>query len=190
MRSIEVFHNALASIAAVVEQEGELHGRVRLQKLGYLLQQSGFMPLRHIRFSYHHYGPFSEQLAGALDQAVASGLLHEQRRDSPNGYKYYVYVINPEHPDASDLALPRPDADAVRSFVKASKDAHWRTLELGATVVYLQRNRNLDRETAIARALRLKPDCKPHRDDAEALLVKLGLASAEASRPQVAQPSG
>ncbi|HVI01762.1 MAG TPA: hypothetical protein VM869_23760, partial [Enhygromyxa sp.] len=124
--------------------------------------------------SYHHYGPYSDQLAGALDQAVASGLVEEDRRDSANGYKLYAYKLNREHPDYTYLALPPRDADAVQSFMKVSKDAHWRALELAATVVYLERNLTISREAATARALGLKPDCKPYCAEAETLLNELG----------------
>jgi len=177
MTTLEALQNTLASIVAIVDQQDEVHGRVRLQKLGYLLQQSGFRPIQKTRFAYHHYGPFSEQLAGALDQAVASGLVEENRRDSHNGYKLYTYKLNREHPDVEYLKLAQADHETVRKFMSTSSSAHWRTLELAATVVYLERNLEISRETAITRALGLKPDCKPYRTDAEALLTGLSLRS-------------
>ncbi len=145
-----------------------------------MLQQRGFDPLQHTRFSYHHYGPYSEQLAGALDQAVASGLVKEERRESAKGRTLYAYELNHEHPDAAYLALPSDEADAVRSFMSMSKDAHWRTLELAATVVYLERNLTIPRQAAMKRALGLKPDCQPFASSAEALLSRgLGRRSAD-----------
>lgn len=178
MTTLEALQNTLASIVAIVDQQGEVHGRVRLQKLGYLLQQSGFAPIRATRFAYHHYGPYSEQLAGALDQAVASGLIEEERRDQPSGRKLYAYKLRREHPDYEYLKLSPADQDVVRKFMSTGKGAHWRALELTATVVYLERNTKregvISREAAITRALGLKPDCKPYREAAETLLAELG----------------
>lgn len=177
MTTLEALRNALASIVAIVEQEGELQGRVRLQKLGYLLQQRGFQPLASTRFSYHHYGPYSDQLAGALEQAVVSGLVEEVQRDSSTGRKLYTYKLNRAHPDYEHLDLPDADVAEVQDFMKSSKDAHWRTLELAATVVYLERSLPLSREAATNRALGLKPDCKPYVAPAAALLSELGFSA-------------
>lgn len=171
MTTLETMHNTLAAIVAIVDQQGELRGRVRLQKLSYLLQQRGFGPLRDTWFS----GPHSEHLAGALDQAVASGLVEEDRWDSADGFKLYAYKLNREHPDFDYLALPPDDADAVRSFMKVSKGAHWRTLELAATVIHLEGKLKISREAATTRAIGLKPACEPYRADAAALLNELHL---------------
>ena len=48
---------------------GEITGRVRMQKMFYLLQQLGLTSDLHFRF--HHYGPYSKNLDEAIDGAKA-----------------------------------------------------------------------------------------------------------------------
>jgi uncharacterized protein YwgA len=44
--------------------DGEIVGRIRIQKIFYLLEQLGMGG--GIWFSYHHYGPYSEELSLAM----------------------------------------------------------------------------------------------------------------------------
>lgn len=177
MTSLEDVRNALSTIAAIVRESGKLKGRVRLQKLGYLLQQRGFPPLARVQFSYHHYGPYSDQLAGALEQAVASGLVREESVMTSQGRRSYNYTLDAVHVDNDYLKLDREESTQVHAFLQATEPKHWRTLELAATVVYLERDMSLPRDTAFDRALGLKPDCKPFRQEATELLTELGFDS-------------
>ena len=174
MTSLEDLRNSLCVITNIVGESGELKGRVRLQKLGYLLQQRGFGPLAKTHFSYHHYGPYSDQLAGALEQVVASGLVQEVQHTTSNQRKIYSYKLNRQHPDNACLELTPVELDELRTVVRASQDATWRTLELAATVVYLERNLNLSRDASFTRALGLKPDCVSYQEQATRLLAELG----------------
>ena len=66
-------------IVSVVEQAGgEVRGKVRLQKLVYLLSQIGVNT--GYTFAYHHYGPYSEQLTEAVEDAVIFGRLQQEVR--------------------------------------------------------------------------------------------------------------
>ena len=177
MAHLEDLRNALSFLVGIVEQVGELRGRVRLQKLGYLLQQRGFAPLAQIEFSYHHYGPYSDQLAGVLEQAAVSGIVREVERISENGHRHYAYEPNAGHPDLEYLQLSEAERAEVHEFADLTRWTKWRTLELAATVVYLERNMDLPRDTAIERALVLKPQCADYRDQAEKLLRNLGFPS-------------
>lgn len=177
MTNLDNLRKALSTLAAIVGQEDELRGRVRLQKIGYLLQQRGFEPLEHVRFSYHHYGPYSDQFAGVLEQSVASGLVREEAHRVGSGRKQFAYTLDRDHGDVPHLQLSAPDSAELDVFMGMTRDAHYRTLELAATVVYLERNLTLPREAAFQRALGLKPDCKGHRDHADILLGELGFVA-------------
>ena len=55
-------------LAKLVEWAGCLHTRKRLQKLVYMLQSAG-CPLE-AEFTLHHYGPYSQEIAGLSDAMV------------------------------------------------------------------------------------------------------------------------
>src|SRR5690606_1053783 len=145
--------NGLAFLVGIVEHIGELRGRVRLHKIGYLLQQRGFAPLAQLDFAYHHYGPYSDQLAGVLEQAAFSGLVREIEQRSETGHRHYVYRPNHEHPDLQHLQLDEADRAELRKVADVTRWAKWRALELAATVIYLERNLDLTRAAAMERAL-------------------------------------
>lgn len=174
MATIEELRNALSFLVGIIEHTGELRGRVRLHKIGYLLQQRGFAPLAQLDFSYHHYGPYSDQLAGVLEQATFSELVHEVEQRSETGHRNYVYRPNREHPDLQYLQLDDADRAELRKVADVTRWAKWRTLELAATVIYLERNLELSRAAAMERALLQKPQCVDFRAQAEELLAKLG----------------
>ena len=52
---------------------GEVVGKVRLQKLVYLLEQLGL--ISGYSFEYRHYGPYSEELADQVEDDVVFGRL-------------------------------------------------------------------------------------------------------------------
>ena len=54
--------------AIVRDAGGRLVGRTRLQKVAYLTQLAGFAG--DFPFEYRHYGPYSEDLAEAMEIAV------------------------------------------------------------------------------------------------------------------------
>lgn len=190
MANLEELRNTLSFLVGVVDEVGELRGRVRLQKLGYLLQQSGFAPLARTEFSYHHYGPYSDQLAGTLEKAVVSDLIREVEQRSDGGHRHYIYQPNSEHPDRAYLELTPSELTQLRRITELTRWTKWRTLELAATVVYLERNMDLSRDAALQRALALKPNCSDFRAQAEDLLAKLGLdGTSSASAETVYNPA-
>jgi uncharacterized protein YwgA len=175
MAHLDDLRNALAALVALVRGHDPLHGRVRLQKLAYLLQQTRFQPLEHVRFAYHHYGPYSDELAGVLDQAVASGLVREQEHTTAEQRRQFTYEVDESHGDLRLLDLSPAQQRSLSTFLRVTKPAHWRTLELAATIIYLERHSRLDRSRATARALKLKPACASYQQDAMQVLAGLGL---------------
>jgi uncharacterized protein len=165
--------NALTLLVELIRGDQAVEGRVRLQKLVYLLKAHGLSRLKGLKFSYHHYGPYSEQLAGALRGAVASKLIREDTEQFDDEWQKFSYSLVESHPDADFLKLTDDEVALVRSLKAATQQSHWRVLELAATTLFLERERGLPRLDAIERALGHKPACKPYRAQAEALLVLL-----------------
>lgn len=132
--------------AIVQDAGGEIVGRTRLQKIGYLMDLAGFET--GFTFEYRHYGPFSEDLAQGIQLAGAFNLVEEEERPTEWGGFYSVYRAQGarEHPS---------DADRSR-FASAAREMGAVVLELAATAAYLaseEGHRDPWEETA-----RRKPD--------------------------------
>ena len=72
---------------------GRLVGRTRLQKVAYLSQLAGFT--RDFPFEYRHYGPYSEELAEAMEIAVGLDIVQEDEKESASGAWYSIYSTGP-----------------------------------------------------------------------------------------------
>ena len=62
-------------VGAVALSGGELVGRIRMQKVVYLLEQLGMGG--GVPFEYHHYGPYSEAVSDAVTDAKFWGNIEE-----------------------------------------------------------------------------------------------------------------
>lgn len=114
--------------------DGELIGRVRLQKVAYLLEQAGVRS--GLRFRYHHYGPYSEDLDAALDRAKAfSGVKEQIQYRQSDGMPYSIFRRETEGATPRKLGrLPFRDARALVSMLKEKSAT---VLELAATIHWL-----------------------------------------------------
>lgn len=165
---------AMAAIAAIVQQAGEIQGRIRIQKMMYLLGALGASEVTDMGFRYHHYGPYSETVADALRQAVAHGVLVEHGESFDEEWQRYSYKAG-QAIDAAKGVLSEATVGAVDRLVVASTHLHWRVLELAATAHFLRRAEGLASDSAQERALTLKPACQPYVADARRLIAQLGL---------------
>lgn len=69
---------------------GEIVGKIRLQKVVYLLDQIGLDS--GFSYEYFHYGPYSSDLAEQVDDDVIFGRLKaDQRRRLSDGVPYVAY---------------------------------------------------------------------------------------------------
>lgn len=76
----------------VAAADGRLTSRVRLQKLAYLLDKIGARS--GFRYSYHHYGPYAQEIGAAVFWAEGEGLVKESfchRAD--DGARYSVFDL-------------------------------------------------------------------------------------------------
>lgn len=126
----------LAAASIVRDAGGELVGRTRLQKIAFLMQLAGFGD--EFSFEYHHFGPYSEELAQAMEIAVALGPVSEEERMADWGGRYSIFRLR-ERQEA-------PDPERA-SFVQQALRLGAVELELAATAAYLFAYEGVGRDT-------------------------------------------
>lgn len=173
MMTAEARARAAALMGYLVDRAEKLEGRVRFQKSLYLLQQKGASELRLFDFIYHHYGPYSPQLAGVLEDSVAAQVVSQRAESFADEWQRFEYRAGPKFKDYADLVSQETQA-LVDRLTDVTRGAHWRTLELAATVDFLHRE-GMSQQDAMTRALALKPACRPYQSAAEQLLSDLDL---------------
>jgi uncharacterized protein len=108
---------------------GRLTGKTRLQKSAYFLESSGVG--FGFEFEYHHYGPYSEELAGLAEDAKDLQLMKIQWDTSLSGAEYAIFL------DTSGQ-LPDDPKDRHRSDILTILSDYTSTeLELAATADFL-----------------------------------------------------
>ncbi|KAA6205006.1 MAG: hypothetical protein DU429_03955 [Candidatus Tokpelaia sp.] len=110
---------------------GELIGRIRLQKIAFLMTEAGF--LHDFSFEYYHYGPYSEALEVAVKQACADKVISEEEKATEWGTPYYIYR-------PGEKAAPAAEVEEEKYFVTRAKSFPSVVLELAATTLYLYRH--------------------------------------------------
>lgn len=116
---------------------GSITGRVRLQKMMYLLTQKGLNG--PFRFSYHHYGPFSRGVDEAISNAKAfCGLLERTKYRDLDGAPFSVFEfsdIGGHHPSAYLGNLP---VEQVRVDIASMNSVTSTVIEVAATIYWLK----------------------------------------------------
>jgi uncharacterized protein YwgA len=110
---------------------GEIVGKVRLQKTVYLLDQLG-VPTE-FSFSYHHYGPYSDELAEVVDDDVIFRRVKAERRRRSDGVPYVVYKTDTAD-TAGESVFEQPRINAALQAMQRSSAT---VLELAATIHWL-----------------------------------------------------
>ena len=111
---------------------GEIVGKIRLQKMVYLLDQLGVQS--GFSFDYHYYGPYSEELAEAVDDdVIIGGIEEEQRRRVSDGVSYVIYRSLDHREQASDV-FSQP---AIAAAIEEMNGQSMTILELAATIHWL-----------------------------------------------------
>lgn len=125
------------TVAAVLHAaSGTLIGRVRLQKIFYLLDQLGLRS--GFDYDYHHYGPFSAGLSTAVADARAFRMIDEEigARVS-DGVVYSIYKLKPGM-EVTSAAYGKLGERRAKELVGALKDEDATVLELAATIHWLK----------------------------------------------------
>lgn len=119
-------------VGTVALAGGELVGRIRLQKVVYLLDQLGMNS--GAPFEYHHYGPYSEAVSDAVTDAKFWGHIKESVSFRvADGAPYSSFKT--EDPEPAQLGgLSAGDA---KQYLAKFSDHTSTVLELAATVHWL-----------------------------------------------------
>ncbi len=119
-------------VGTVALSGGALVGRIRMQKVAYLLEQLGMGA--GIPFEYHHFGPYSEGVSDAVTDAKFWGNIKEvvNFRQS-DGAPYSTFKTTVAAPDK----LGQLDANVARGYLEKFSGRTSTVLELAATVHWL-----------------------------------------------------
>lgn len=121
-------------VGVVALAGGELVGRIRLQKVVYLLDQLGMNS--GAPFEYHHYGPYSEAISDAVTDAKFWGHIEEAvsfRISDGAPYSSFKTKSKTEVP----ATLGMLGADNAKRFLEKFTGCTSTVLELAATVHWL-----------------------------------------------------
>jgi len=130
--------NSIIEVAQLIQVCEEIKGRVKIQKIVHILQESGFSVFDE-DYSYLHHGPYSSDLAREIDQLEAGGYVTE----SPEEVGDYVrYVYRPtEHLRKASEGLWDDDAPAWQAQALELKDKRSSELEAISTIMFLRRRK-------------------------------------------------
>lgn len=112
---------------------GQIVGKVRLQKVVYLLDQLGMDS--GLEFEYHHFGPYSEELTDQIDDEKAFGAIEEKYgyRES-DGVPYSIFAAAEKGAPDRIGAL---DSEVAKRALQVMKESSPTVLELAATIHWL-----------------------------------------------------
>lgn len=119
-------------VGAVALSGGELVGRIRMQKVIYLLDQLGMGS--DAAFEYHHYGPYSEAVSDAVTDAKFWGNLKEAVNFRvADGAPYSTFATSTQAP----VSLGNLSGEKARGYLEKFAGCTSTVLELAATVHWL-----------------------------------------------------
>ena len=152
---------------------GELVGRTRLQKQAYLLHRCGGQ--FQLNFVYHHYGPYSFDLADGLTDARVEGQIEIEEKPGRYGIRYAIFRIKGDVQQPNGLG-ELSASDALRLLKIMKDEVSDIVLEIAATIVFLRDEGGYEDQAVEETKIRkpLKATVQRLRN-AHALLHKLGL---------------
>lgn len=117
-------------ITEVVRQaDGEVVGKIRLQKMVYLLDRLGFKS--GFPFEYHHFGPYSKELDEKVEESVEAKVLEsEAKRRQSDGVPYVIYRAQGAKDHGNQYAR-------MRELLQEMNRCSPTVLELAATIDWL-----------------------------------------------------
>lgn len=113
---------------------GRLVGKTRLQKTVYLLDACGLGS--GFDFEYHHFGPFSAELAEAADGAWVMGTVDQEPRTGSHGVPYVIFSTTAPKPGALG-GMTAAEAERLLTLMGQHSALD---LEVAATLHYLRAN--------------------------------------------------
>lgn len=128
---------------------GRISGRTTIQKLGYFSTVPGAIKAR---YRPHYYGPYSADVAGAIQMLVSYGFI-EERVETPGGtgampdWKRYTYALTEDGkrliPDLKqEYAQGAEEVEKIVGICKDTANLDSRTLSWAAKIHYIQTREN------------------------------------------------
>jgi uncharacterized protein YwgA len=128
----------LLQLGVLFRSLGKVEGRKKLQKIVHILQEFG-VPFG-VKFGYHHYGPFSDELQDLLHSLRHDGLISEKQ---VNG-QYPTFEFTPEQKLVDLLEnLKIAESSIWIGFAKELNSKTPRELEALSTLIYLEKSQDL-----------------------------------------------
>jgi uncharacterized protein len=152
---------------------GEIVGKVRLQKTVYLLDQLGLES--GFSFSYHHYGPYSDELADLVEDDVIFRRVAAESRRRADGVPYVVYTALKNGDPAGKSVFRSPQISAA---LREMQLCSMTVLELAATIhwlAFIEKVRDWRSELVRRKGVKTEGG---RREKAVELLAALGIAPA------------
>ncbi len=126
--------NKLEAVREIIAtHRGRLTGRTRLQKTAYFLETIGLG--YGFDFKYHYYGPYSEELAIATNDARALDFIAINDDTSRAGLSLTIFEV--KTPSAHGMTEGN---EKRRKLVNKLQEYDTTTLELAATADFLEKN--------------------------------------------------
>jgi len=145
-------------LLGVVEGVGTIRGRKKLQKMVYILELKGAdIPYK---YSYHHYGPYSQQLQEEINFLVRENFLTESKE---NGI--YVYSITSLGKEFKSTIKDTLDANIMQNLLNDLNSKSPQFLELVSTYAFL-REGGYDEKKGKEKTLELKPHLRTEMEKA------------------------
>jgi len=123
-------------VAGMIAEAGKVDSRVKLQKMVYLLQRMGF-DFGFYDFSLRDFGPFSADLAAAVDSA-SEGMVEEKQDKKSNRYTYEARSTLKPLLYEILKTLFRKEMKKLQHLTQKLSGQPTRVLEVAATALYLR----------------------------------------------------
>ena len=127
--------SSIIELARLVDTCKEIRGRVKLQKIVHILQESGHSDFDE-DYTYLHHGPYSSDLAREVDELVGGGYV-DQEEQQISSYTMYVYKSTSKLDEVShDLWNEEQPSWADQASALNKKSS--KELEAISTIMFLQ----------------------------------------------------
>lgn len=159
-------------LARVIDACGGINGRVKMQKIVYLLKAMGY-DLPYDDFRIRQQGPFSRAVACDTDTLRGAGILIEDDKTLAEGVVQYSYTVRdkvaPFIRNRFDVEAPHgaPSLEEICQELKGNDRA---VLEVAATKVFLEREAELQGDALDAELELLKGHLSGRFQEANTLL--------------------
>ena len=163
MRDHKLLNKRIAFIRRIVDRCDDM-GKTKIQKISYFLQESLDVELGY-RFRMHYYGPYSDDLDGALSFAESLGFIEIE--PDPDGFGYHVTACEEESPwpDRYDI-LTQHDVTPIDNAIDVLGKLETYELELYATIHLIGGPESTrSREQTVQTVKKLKPGFTPLQID-------------------------